>query len=115
MATKESIINGPGFDTAWRAIFRIVEDNYVRRTTYEADIATLVAKIDALEAFQSYDLKIDDRGYLTINLQTGETAPTTSIDSNGHLQLDSNDTAVDKFLKQFTFDVNSDGDLIATY
>jgi len=115
MATKESIINGPGFDTAWRAIFRIVEDNYVRRTTYETDIAALVAKIDALEAFNMYDLKLDERGYLTLNLQTGETAPTTSIDSSGHLQLDSNDTAVDKFLKQFAFDVNANGELIATY
>jgi hypothetical protein len=113
--TPESILNEAGLAVMLEDIFRIVEDNYIRRTTYEADMSALSERVLMLESITNYKLSVNDEGYLTINLQSGETAPTVSIDSNGNLILDDNDTSVDKFLKQFTFNVNSDGELIATY
>lgn len=113
--TPESILNEAGLAVMLEDIFRIVEDNYIRRTTYEADMSALSERVLMLESITNYKLSVNDEGYLTINLQSGETAPTVSIDSNGNLILDDNNTSVDKFLKQFTFNVNSDGELIATY
>jgi len=113
--TPESILNEAGLAVMLEDIFRIVEDNYIRRTTYEADMSALSERVLMLESITNYKLSVNDEGYLTINLQSGETAPIVSIDSNGNLILDDNDTSVDKFLKQFTFNVNSDGELIATY
>lgn len=113
--TPESILNEAELAVMLKDIFRIVEDNYIRRTTYEADMSALSERVLMLESITNYKLSVNDEGYLTINLQSGETAPTVSIDSNGNLILDDNNTSVDKFLKQFTFNVNSDGELIATY
>lgn len=113
--TPESILNEAGLAVMLEDIFRIVEDNYIRRATYEADMSALSERVLMLESITNYKLSVNDEGYLTINLQSGETAPTVSIDSNGNLILDDNNTSVDKFLKQFTFNVNSDGELIATY
>jgi len=113
---KWGIIEGTtGVYNTAKKIFDIVEATYVRRTTYERDVAALVSKIDLLEDFIDYNLRLEN-GHLKITLQDGETMPTVSINNSGHLILTTEGTTdVDKFLSKFTFSVNSNGELVGSY
>jgi len=112
------IIDSVGVSNLAKAIFEKVEATYVRRSTYEADTAVLVSHIDKLERMLMYNLRLTEDGHLVLNLQDGETDPTTAINGSGHLTITADQdaaTQVEKFISGITFSINSNGDLVASY
>jgi len=63
--TKTKVIDDHGTDTLLAQIFQIVENHYLRRTTYESDQQALQGRVSTLEnagyATQTYvDKKVED-------------------------------------------------------
>lgn len=107
------IIEENGLNQALRSIFQTVENNYLRRTSYQSDMQALVARIDEMENYINYGIRLEDDN-LVVTLQGSEAAPNTSIDSSGNLILDPTTSNVDKFLQTLTFSVEN-GELYVSY
>lgn len=68
---KTDVLDRGGMDTMLESIFQIVENNYVRKTAYDLQIAALEARIENIENINSildtYAFDIDDStGDLTL-------------------------------------------------
>ena len=108
------VLDEAGLDVLLQAVFQIVEDNYVRRTTYESDMRTLNAKINALDVTVNYAFDIDtSSGYLVINVPD-EAEVDLSINEDGYLILNSNETTDDNAVARYSFNIDENGYLIAT-
>jgi len=111
---KMYVLDEAGLDVLLQAVFQIVEDNYVRRTTYESDMRTLNAKINALDVTVNYAFDIDtSSGYLVINVPD-EAEVDLSINEDGYLILNSNETTDDNAVARYSFNIDENGYLIAT-
>lgn len=95
------------------AVFRIVEDNYIRRTTYEEEVQELQDRIAALEAVNLYQFEVDDSGDLTMVIPETED-PSVNLEVVGNNLILSMDDGVTSTLETYSFAPNSDGDLILT-
>ena len=114
--TRYSVFGDQALDSMLSAIFRIVEDNYIRRTTYESDISTLSNRISMLEALNAISFSIDEStGNLMLSVPDNGDEVNISIDSSGNLILVSNDTETDDILERYSFNINSNGYLILSF
>lgn len=111
------LLDGKGMDTLLTAIFQQIDEHYVRKSVYQTDIATLVARINVLNpdaVYARYNLSVDsDSGDLIFMIPDDEDI-TLYINDNGDLILVSNGTAGDITLASTRFYVNDVGDLIMT-
>lgn len=95
-------------------VFQKIENNYIRRTTYDTKIAQLEGELDKLKLVLEYPFVINPTtGHLSI-VVPNDANPSFTVSSAGALTLTSNDTDVDNNIELYTFSINSDGDLIAT-
>lgn len=95
-------------------VFQKIENNYIRRTTYDAKIQELEGELDKLKLVLEYPFVVNPTtGHLSI-VVPNDANPSFTVSSDGALTLSSNDTDVDNNIELYTFSVTSDGDLIAT-
>ena len=102
-------------DTMLYEIFKIVDQNYVRRTEYDAKINELSRRISILE--------LGEEIVFTCNMDTGNLQLEVPNDCDDiileivgdQLVLTSNDTPADIVLEKYRFDINDAGYLVATY
>ena len=93
---KTDVLDRGGMDTMLESIFQIVENNYVRKTAYDLQIAALEARIENIENINSildtYAFDIDDStGDLTLLVPDdayNRLSEEMYIDSEGVLYLE---------------------------
>lgn len=93
---KTDVLDRGGMDTMLESIFQIVENNYVRKTAYDLQIAALEARIENIENINSildtYAFDIDDStGDLTLLVPDDAYNRLSSelyIDNEGDLYLE---------------------------
>ena len=111
---KFHVLDSSGLYTAALEIFQLVEDTYVRRTTYESDLSSLNERLILLEMFDTYTCEIDPVTGNLVFIVPDDASPTMSIDSNGDLILTSYDSTVDKALECYSFNIDANGVLRLT-
>ena len=92
-------------------IFQIIENHYIRRSVYEAEIDELQGRIAALEATNLYQIEVTPGGDLTMVIPDTED-PSVDLDVVGNDLILSMDDGVTSTLESYSFSPNSDGDLI---
>lgn len=111
---KYKVLDDSGLDVLLQALFNVIENNYVLRSTYESEIAALTDRVEVLEVVRTYGLSMDGAsGNLTIEVPD-DADVSLSIDANGDLILTSDDTEADLAISRYRFSINDDGELIAT-
>lgn len=113
-ATPISLLDGNGLDKTLEEIFAIVEQTYIRRSTYETAIEELSGRIDALNIYDQYPCDIST-GDLIFTMPD-DASVTMAINSSGELELTVGDTLTEaeEALSRYNFDINSNGYLILT-
>ena len=114
MATEKfHVLDNTGVFAFALEVFRLIEDTYVRRTTYESALSTLNERITVLEIFDTYTCEIDPNGNLVFRIPEEDDLD-LSIDANGDLILNSYDTTADKALEHYSFNIEENGALYLT-
>lgn len=112
---KYTVFGDSALNAMLSEIFNQVEEHYIRRTTYEADIASLSRRVSILEALDAISFSIDDStGNLVLSVPDNGDAVNLSI-VDGNLILVSNDTDTDHILEQYRFTINDSGYLILSF
>lgn len=106
---KFHALDTTGVFNAAAEIFQLVENTYVRRTTYETDLSSLNERIKLLEVFDIYSCMIDpETGNLVFTIPDEDTVE-LAINSSGDLILTSYGTVIDNALECYSFEIRSDG------
>ena len=112
---RYTVFGNQALDAMLSEIFSIVEENYIRRTTYESDMSNLSRRISALEAMSFVSFSIDEvTGNLILSVPDNGDVVNISI-VNDNLVLVSNETDTDKVLERYTFDISDTGYLMMTF
>lgn len=111
---KLNVLDGTGVQQMAATIFSYIESTYVRRSVYESDMASLVSRIDAIDAYNRYTFNIDQStGSLTFTIPDGTDA-NLSVNNDGYLVLTSEDGTVDRALTHYSFTQDANGTLYLT-
>lgn len=107
------VLDNVGLYSFAAEVFRLVEDTYVRRTTYNAAVGALSERVTILELLDTYECEIDSNGNLVFHIPQEDTVD-MEINSSGYLILNSSDTTADRALEHYSFNIGSDGNLYLT-
>lgn len=113
--TPMNVLDDTGFSAAFAEAFQLIENNYIRRTTYETDIADLVSRIDALNIYDQYPCDIST-GDLIFTMPDDANV-NLAVNASGELELTTASdtlTTAEKALSKYNFDINENGYLVLT-
>lgn len=111
---KMKPIDDTNVQTLAHEIFQIIEDNYVRRSEYEAVVTDLNDRLEVLETIYTYQPTITNNGYLTLFIpDTEDPSVDVNMNEQGYAILTMDD-GVTSDLEDWEFAINSDDDLTLT-
>lgn len=110
--TPKNIIDDLNLSTLLEAIFQTVENNYIRRSVHEQEIADINTRIDELDALFTYQFTYDSSSRSLYLTTPDEEDVTAEVNQSGNLMvtLDDEDSST---LEHFSFSSSTD-DLLLT-